>query len=165
MIYKNGIKEWVLLGCLSGLLYGFFMGLFFKNIVIGIIVGVLFGAIFAACIAIFSKKFEKKSECLRAEISQVRKIICEGPATHINGKNAIGGWMFLSEDAIEFYPHKMNVGGENMAILIDDITNVEIKINQLKICAKANKELMIYYKQHFYLFNQIQICQTLNIVI
>ena len=51
----------------------------------------------------------------------------------------IGGWLFLSEDAIEFYPHKMNIGGQNISILIDDISNIETKSGQLKIHTKANE--------------------------
>lgn len=115
------------------------MGLFLRNITAGIIGGVLFGVLFTACIAIFSNHIEKKSEHLRDEISKVRKIICEGPANHKKGGNAIGGWLFVSEDAIEFYPHKMNIGGQNIPILLDDISDVETKFNQLKIHTKTNE--------------------------
>jgi hypothetical protein len=139
MIYKNGIREWALLCCVCGLVYGVLMGVFWGNITIGIIAGILFGVLFTVGMAIFSKHLEKKSEHLRAEISKVRKIICEGPANHKKGVNAIGGWLFLSEDAIEFYPHKMNIGGQNISILIDDISNVETKSNQIKIHTKTNE--------------------------
>ena len=67
------------------------------------------------------------------------KIYTDG-ATSGNGKvNAIGGWLFLSEDAIEFYPHKMNIGGQNIPILLDDISDVETKLNQVKIHTKTNE--------------------------
>ena len=112
------------------------MGLFWGNMTMGIRAGVLFGVLFTVTMAIFTKHIEKKSVHLRAEISKVRKIICEGPANHKKGVNAIGGWLFLSEDAIEFYPHKMNIGGQNIPILLDDISNVETKSNQLKIQTK-----------------------------
>ncbi len=139
MIYKNGIKEWALMCCGCGLVYGVLMGLFSGNITTGIISGILFGVFLTVFMAIFSKHLEKKSEHLRAEISKVRKIICEGPANHKKGVNAIGGWLFLSEDAIEFYPHKMNIGGQNIPILIDDISNVETKLNRIKIHTKTNE--------------------------
>ena len=115
------------------------MGLFLGSMITGIIAGVLFGVLLTVCLAIFSKHIEKKSEHLRAEISKVRKIICEGPANHKKGVNAIGGWLFLSKDAIEFYPHKMNIGGQNIPILLDDISDVETKLNQLKIHTKTNE--------------------------
>lgn len=138
MIYKNGIKEFVFMCCSGGLIYGAFMGLF-VGVIKGIIAGILFGVIFTVSEAILSEHIEKKSEHLRAEISKVREIICEGPANHKKGVNAIGGWLFLSKDAIEFYPHKMNIGGENIPILLDDISNVETKFNRLTIHTKANK--------------------------
>jgi hypothetical protein len=59
------------------------------------------------------------------------------PASHKKGATAIGGWLFLSEDAIEFYPHKMNIKAENIPILLDDILNVETQGNQLKIQTKT----------------------------
>ena len=139
MVYKNGIKEWAIICCSCGLVYGVLMGLFLGSMITGIIAGVLFGVLLTVCLAIFSKHIEKKSEHLRAEISKVRKIICEGPANHKKGVNAIGGWLFLSKDAIEFYPHKMNIGGQNIPILLDDISDVETKLNQLKIHTKTNE--------------------------
>lgn len=138
MVYKNGIKEWALMCCGCGLAYGVLMGLFWSNMTKGIIAGVLFGVLFTVTMAIFTKHIEKKSVHLRAEISKVRKIICEGPANHKKGVNGIVGWLFLSEDAIEFYPHKMNIGGQNIPILLDDISNVETKSNKLKIQTKEN---------------------------
>lgn len=139
MIYKNGIKEWAIMCCGCGLVYGVLMGLSWGNMTTGIIAGVLFGVLLTVCMAIFSKHIEKESEHLRAEISKVRKIICEGPASHKKGVNAIGGWLFLSEDAIEYYPHKMNIGDQNIPILLDDISDVETKLNQLKIHTKTNE--------------------------
>lgn len=137
MVYKNGIKEWAIMCCGCGLTYGFIMGLMRDNMTSGIISGILFGGVFTLCMALFSKHIEKKSAQLRAEIAKVRKIICEGPANHKKGANAIGGWLFLSEDAIEFYPHKMNIKAENIPILLDDILNVETQGNQLKIQTKT----------------------------
>ena len=139
MVYKNGIKELALMCCGCGLAYGVLMGLFGSNMTMGIIEGVIFGVLFTVAMAIFTKHIEKKSEHLRAEISKVRKIICEGPANHKKGVNAIGGWLFLSEDAIEFYPHKMNIGGQNIPILLDDILDVKTKSNQLKIHTRSNE--------------------------
>ena len=139
MVYKNGIKEWAIMCCGYGLVFGVLMGLFWGDMTTGIITGVLSGVLFTVCMAIFSKHIEKKAEHLRAEISKARKIICEGPANHKKGVNAIGGWLFLSEDAIEFYPHKMNIGGQNIPILLDDISDVETKLNQLKIHTKTNE--------------------------
>lgn len=150
MAYKIDIKILAIMCCGGGLVYGIIMGLFWGNMTMGIMAGVLFGVLFTVCMAILLKliekifeplsaEIEKKSEHLRAEISKVRKIICEGPAYHKKGVNSIGGWLFLSEDAIEFYPHKMNIGNQNIPILLDDISDVETKLNQLKIHTKTNE--------------------------
>ncbi len=81
------------------------------------------------------KSLDKKSKYLRQEISKVRTIICEGPAVHkIGVVNEFYGWLFFSEDALEFYPIKMNRdGARNIAILIDDIIDVETKRNKRNI--------------------------------
>ena len=139
MVYKNSIKELALRCCGCGLVYGVLMGLFRSDMTMGIIAGVLFAVLCTVGMAISLRRLEKKSEYLHAEISKVRKIICEGPANHQKGVNAIAGWLFLSEDAIEFYPHKMNIGGQNIPILLDDISNIETKSNQLKIHTKTNE--------------------------
>lgn len=138
MVYKKSFKDYLMMGVFYGLFMGLFMGLFEKNIIMGIIFGIVCGFLFTLGISLFMKRSEKKSKNLRAEISKVRKIICEGPANHKKGANAIGGWLFLSEDAIEFYPHKINFGGQNIPILLDDVMKVETKSNYLKIYTKTN---------------------------
>lgn len=138
MVYKSGFKNCLMTVIIFGVLYGLFMGLFAKNVIMGIVLGVVCGFFFALGLSIFSKRIEKKSKNLRMEISKVRKIICEGPANQKKGANAIGGWLFLSEDAIEFYPHKMNFGGQNIPILLDDVMKIETKSNYLKIYTKTN---------------------------
>lgn len=138
MVYKNGFKDYLILGVIFGVLFGLFMGLSEKNVIMGIILGVVCGFLFALGISLFMKRSEKKSKILRTEISKVRKIICEGPANHKKGANAISGWLFLSEDAIEFYPHKINFGGQNIPIRLDDVMKVETKSNYLKIYTKTN---------------------------
>ena len=139
MVYKNGIKVYVITGCCAGLFYGFFMGLFLNNMKSGAMSGLLFGVFFTLCTALSGKHFEKKFRRHRAEISKVRKIICEGPANHKKGANAIGGWLFFSEDTMEFYPHKMNIGGQNISILTDEIVSVETRAQQLKIHTKTGE--------------------------
>ena len=122
------------------------MGIFMGDLSVGLIAGIAFGVLFTVVIAIIAKNLEKKFLPLRAEISKVRSVICEGPASYKNGINAIGGWMFLSEDAIEFYCHKLNLGGENIPILLDDIVEVKAKGNQLIIKAKDKEYQFVVNK-------------------
>ena len=150
MVYKNGIKEYAIMGCCGALLYGGLMGLFWRNLTRGIIVGIIFGVLYSLCMALFSKHLEKKSKNLRTEISKVRTIICEGPANHKKGTNAIGGWMFLSDAGIEFYPHRLNFGGQNLLVPIHDIVNVETKSKQLLIYTKAEMFIFIVNKANLW---------------
>ena len=150
MVYKNGIKEYTIIGCSGALLYGGLMGLFWRDLIRGIIVGIIFGVLYSLCMALFSKHIEKKAKNLRMGISKVRTIICEGPANHKKGINAVGGWMFFSEAGIEFYPHQLNFGGHNLLIPIHDIVNVETKSKQLIIYAKAGKLIFIVNKANLW---------------
>lgn len=138
MIYKNGLKDYLIMFVLCTLFYTLLMIFQFGFTVWVLVSGLIFGISFITICAFFSIYVEKKSKNLREEILKVRNIICDGPANNIIGKNSIGGWLFLSEDALEFYPHKVNFGGKGTAILIDDIISVDTKINQLII--KTNKE-------------------------
>lgn len=137
MILKNGIKVYSITFCSSSLLFGLYVGTFQSDVRMGIFAGLLFGVLFTACMVLFSKHLEKKSEHLRIEISKSKKIVCEGPANHKKGTNAIGGWLFLSENTLEFYPHKINIGGQNLSVSIDNIVKVETKFNRLKILTKS----------------------------
>ena len=138
MVYKNGTKEYIVLFCTSAIIYGVLMGTYYHNMIAGVFAGLVFGVVFTVATSVFGKRFEKKAAVLREEISKVREVICDGPANHQKGFNGIGGWLFLTEDAIEFYPSKMNFGGQNIPILLDDITNVQAKSNRLKVYTKKN---------------------------
>ena len=139
MVYKSGIKEWAITFWSCGLIYGAVMGLYYNDINMGIFLGALFGILFTVCMVIFSTYMEKKAERFRAEVKQEKKIICEGPANHKKGANAIGGWLFLTEDSIIFYPHKMNFSGQKFSVSVDNIANIETKSNQLKLHTKTGE--------------------------
>ena len=57
------------------------------------------------------------------------KIICDGAAT-IQGT---GGWMFFTEQGLEFYPYRFNTSTEEMFIPTDMITDVKTRKNQLVV--------------------------------
>ena len=74
-------------------------------------------------------KFDKK----RTEIARERKIICDGGAT-INGN---GGWMFFTENGIEFYPHKINISTKEIVIPMNTIESVKTNKNQILVHANG----------------------------
>ena len=127
MTYKNGIKEYSLTTVLFGVPMGIIFGLSKLSFLVGAVSGILSGLLFTLLIFLFVKIQEKKFDKKRVEIAKQRKIICDGGAT-IQGN---GGWMFLTEDGLEFYPHKINISTEEIKIPTSTIEAVKIHKNQI----------------------------------
>lgn len=150
MIIKAGKKDFTKMGCLFGLgmtLCSILLDVIRRRqisiytiVIIYCVGGVVFGAVCAFAMSLGFKFIEKKTVNLRNEISKERKIICEGPVTNKTDKRVgVGGWLFLSDAAVEFYP--TNAGGkvESSAILLDDIVKTETKNNLLIIKSSSKK--------------------------
>ena len=138
MTYKNGIKEYVLITVMFGLPMGALLGFVNSSITAGLISGIFSGLLFSFFMFLFSKSMEKKFAKMRAEIKKEKTVICDGAAT-VAGN---GGWLFLCKDALEFYPHKINISTKEIKILLADITSVEVYKNQI-ILATAQGALSI----------------------
>ena len=143
MTYKNGIKEYSLTALCFGVPMGILFGLRYLSFTVGAITGVLSGLLFALAIFIFVKIQEKKFDKKRAEIAKERKIICDGGAT-INGN---GGWMFFTENGIEFYPHKINFSTKEIKIPMNMIGAVKAQKNQL-VVSVVNKSAVSIVVSH-----------------
>ena len=133
MTYKNGIKEYALTGVMFGVPMGILFGLMHLSLLLGVITGFLCGFLFAFLIFLFVKYQEKKFDKKRTEIAKERKIICDGGAT-INGN---GGWMFFTENGIEFYPHKINISTKEIVIPTNTIESVKTNKNQILVSANG----------------------------
>ena len=131
MTYKNGIKEYTLTGVVFGVPMGILFGLMHLSLLLGVITGFLCGFLFALLMFLFVKYQEKKFDKKRIEIAKERKIICDGAAT-INGN---GGWVFFTENGLEFYPHKINISTKEIVIPINTIKRVNTYRNQIIINA------------------------------
>ena len=129
MIYRNGIKEYGLMGVLFGIPMGAMFGLKYLSLLTGIISGVLCGFLFAFLMYLFVKYQEKKFDKKREQIAKERKIICDGGAT-VNGN---GGWMFFTEQGLEFYPHKINLSTKEIMIPMQSIASVKTYRNQILV--------------------------------
>lgn len=129
MTYKNGVKEYVLTGLLFGIPMGILFGLMHLSLSLGIIAGFLCGFLFTFLIFLFVKYQEKIFDKKRTEIAKERKIICDGGAT-IDGN---GGWLFFTENGIEFYPHKINISTKEIVIPTNTIESVTTNKNQILI--------------------------------
>ena len=108
---------------------GFFFGISKLSLWVGVIAGVFCGFLFTLFIFLFVKFQEKTFDKKRMEIAKERKIICDGGAT-VNGN---GGWMFLTENGLEFYPHKINMSTEEIKIPMNKIEAVKTHKNQIVV--------------------------------
>ena len=148
MIIKGGEKYIIKIACFVGVPF----------VVIPLIIGLLFYSPFIKLgvldffiiivILLFFKlwfKFiEKKVVKLREEILKERKIICEGLASNKTDR-VIGGWLFLSEAAVEFYPYNVNGEVKSVAILLDDIVNIEVKKDLLIVKSSSTEFVFKVY--------------------
>ncbi len=136
MVIKNKKSAFVV----SGLIYGCLMALYYvlQGDVLMALNMCLFGSVlYGFLLYLYTVYKEKKAENLRKQIETKRKIICHGGASYRKSSIiAIGGWMFLTEDAVEFYKTIDNLGGKNIAILLDEIISVSMKGKILNIVTK-----------------------------
>ena len=133
MVYKNGLKEYSLITVLFGVPMGILFGLSKLSFIVGVVSGVLSGLLFTLLMFLFIKVQEKKFDKKRIEIAKERRIFCDGGAT-INGN---GGWMFLTENGIEFYPHKINISTEVIKIPTNMIEAVKTNKNQIVVTSNG----------------------------
>ena len=129
MIYKNGIQEYTLIGVIFGGLMGIFLGLSHQSLWYGILGGLASGVLFALLMLLFIKAMEKKFDAKREEIAKERHIHCDGAAT-VAGN---GGWMFLTENELEFYPHKINCSRRELHLPLSSLRSVSVRGNTLQI--------------------------------
>ena len=141
MICRNGIKEYSLMAILC-----FAMWFIFSLVFIGMGVGirgfavamallsaVLFSGLFTGAMAVVNIAIENKYSGIRQRGANYGIIICEGVAT-IKGN---GGWMFLTENGFEFYPHKFNFNSQNIIIPIRGIIRMNRGFNNITLTTQS----------------------------
>lgn len=106
---------------LSGLLFGIIFGFVMRDVIFGVLGGIIFGLF----ISILIKKQIKNFEKIKDEISKENKIIFDGPANHFFGKEAVGGWLYLTDKLLIFISHNNNMQNHEMIIPIAIIKKVE----------------------------------------
>lgn len=124
------IKAGLLLGIIAGAVYAI-LGLIYYAFPMFLGFFLMGFAIIKWTFSHGEKKAEKGAKILCEQIEASRKVLCQGSAKHAGKLRALThGWMFISEDAVEFYSIKgdLVVGskGDNIAILLDDIQTIDI---------------------------------------
>jgi hypothetical protein len=111
---------------------GIIFGLWQKSVLVGIISGAMCGILYGVIMFLFVKSQEKKFDKMREQIASERKIICDGGAT-LHGN---GGWLFLTEFGLEFYPHKVNFSRQEMRISLKSINAASVLGKSILISVK-----------------------------
>ena len=55
----------------------------------------------------------------------------------------LGGWLFLTEAGLEFYPHKFNHGKQNFAIPTEELVSVTVKRNIVSVALQNGGEVAV----------------------
>ena len=123
--FKDYIVAALEIGIISGLLFGIVFALLYNDPFFGLRAGVFggffFGITYTSAMWLLSLILELKYSKLRNKIDEQRLIVCNGGASNKGN----GGWLFFTENGIEFYPHKINFSSKKIIIPIKLIQNVD----------------------------------------
>ncbi len=109
---------------LTGIPFGLFMGIFWSflygaksGVAMGIVAGVLFGALMGAFAGYQKKKFEMERPSFAGE-----DLVKEGGANHFSNIEAVGGWIYLTDQRLLFRSHSRNVQRHELSIPLQKIS-------------------------------------------
>jgi hypothetical protein len=109
---------------LTGIPFGLFMGIFWSfqygaksGVVMGIVAGVLFGALMGVFAGYQKKKFETERPSFVGE-----DLVKEGGANHFRNIEAVGGWIYLTDQRLLFKSHAINVQEHELSIPLQKIS-------------------------------------------
>jgi len=127
---KDSTKKFLLLSLSFGVPMSFLFILMYG--VFGILSGIVSGLLFAALMTLFLNTQSKKFELIKQEMSKSNNILYDGAANHFRGKEAVGGWLFLTDKAIIFKSHGYNVQNNEMVIPLENVNHI-IRTNNFGI--------------------------------
>ncbi|MBE6636736.1 MAG: toll/interleukin-1 receptor domain-containing protein [Ruminococcaceae bacterium] len=143
-LFFASLGLYIIGGQLYGLFLGFTMGDMAEGALQGLIWGVACGIMFPIVMQLISFLLEIKYRKLRKAIAGERRLICDGSATH----NGNGGWMYLTEKGLEFYPHKINLSSDKIIIPLDLIQSTETTQNKLVVKLSADLAYTFHVSQN-----------------
>lgn len=124
VIKPNPMKLSALAGFLFGLCFFLLVLGLFRNLDLSIRVGVSAASLFAISVFLLLKKVFNFNKEVPADLKSETMIAC-GPANHYAGAEVRGGWLYLSEQALTFKSHNMNIQNAESKILVSEIQNIE----------------------------------------
>jgi hypothetical protein len=114
---------------LTGMPFGLLMALFWAFIigwplslalVMGLAAGLLFGLAITAFIA-----SPVVRESTRPTLQPAEHILYDGPANHFQGIEAVGGWLFLTNQRLIFKSHRLNIQNHEWSLPLGEIRQVQ----------------------------------------
>jgi len=137
VIIKQDVAKLWLTSMLGGLVFGVVMMMALGPF--GILSGVLFGGLFGLAMQIMAGSLEKKWASKRAEISASKTILVEGGA-NLDGN---GGWLFVTEEGVEYYTHKANFDQRTLIFAHTEIQAIQKEGGKLVIVANNTKYVFV----------------------
>lgn len=129
---KDSLKSLILVGTILGLGMGLFacvkQGVLF-GVIFGIIMGALFGLIMGVFLYFQSKYFKKNSK----KITGKGTIVFEGGANHFKGAEAVGGWLYLTNEELIFQSGIFNIRNHKLVVPLDQIISVRTSLTRCYI--------------------------------
>lgn len=154
------LKNCVVASVLYGTPFVFIFFVLFGDLLKALILGISGGFLFGIMITLFALLWSKRVEPIREEIKRNHTIIFEGAGNHWEGKGSNGGWIFLTEECLNFIPHKINFNTNRILIPYKDMESVSkaSKIKTIEIfCKSGRKEKFVVNerKKWIHILNEI----------
>jgi hypothetical protein len=91
---------------------------------ITLIAALLAGSLFGLVMAAFQASAEVQQSA-RPVFHPHEQIIKADPANHFMGYEAVGGWLFLTDQRLVFKSHRFNLQNHELALALTDIVRVQ----------------------------------------
>ena len=118
------MKSFAKTALLSGIPFGLFMGIFFAfqyGLTFGVIAGIACGIFFGLLMGAFAK-YQKKKFQVEPPLFENETLIKEGGANHFKNREAVGGWIYLTDKRILFKSHSVNIQKHELSIPLHKIS-------------------------------------------
>lgn len=157
------------MGLRAGLFFGAWMTLFYVLFMsnpwwTGFIPGILSGVLFGAITAWMARRQAKKLLLERPTFTG-ETLIFEGPANHFVGREAVGGYLFLTDARLLFRSHRVNIQNHELAIPLGEMSSVEatktlrVVANGLSITLGSGQQEKFVVNEHTVWRDKIEVAR------
>ncbi|MGF1623418.1 MAG: hypothetical protein ACFCVH_00930 [Alphaproteobacteria bacterium] len=118
---SSAVKLGIYTGIAFGVLFGGYMAIV-QDPMGGILAGVIAGPLFGLGMGLFFAWMARRTAANRPAMGE--DVIREGPANHVAGVESRGGWLYLTDTALHFRAHKVNLQRHALTIALADIVDL-----------------------------------------